>query len=216
MYGLTLFTAPTIEPISLLEVKRQVELAEDYTEHDSELQGMIQAARIYAEKATNRQICTATWDYYSDRFPFGLDVMLLPLAPLQSITYVKYLDSAGTLTTWNSSNYVVTTSREPGYLSLVYGSVFPQTRFQRDAVNVRFVAGYGGQANVPQDLKLAMLRLVNHWFVNKSAVVVGSISKELEHSVDDILEKYRVADDFIAYGRELHDGLPSFAPYANY
>lgn len=44
---------------------------------------------------------------------------------------------------------------------------------------------------VPSDIKIAIYLLCVHWYENRSAVIVSSISKELEFSITAILAPHR-------------------------
>lgn len=205
-YGLTLVTAPTVEPISVAEAKKQCEIADAVTHHDSAFGSLITAARQFIERTLNRQLCTATWDLKLDRFPCGTyDAILVPLAPLVSVTAITYLDSAGTSTTWTSTNYRVSTSREPGRIVPVVGQTYPTTYNTTDAVTVRFVAGYGVASTVPTGIKQAILLLVTHWFENRSPV--GSVGSEIAFSLQALLHSYNFGDEFLSFGTERREVL---------
>src|SRR5688572_33284797 len=92
----------------------------------------------------------------------------LPLPPLQSVTWVKYLDAAGVEQTWSSANYTVTAPAgdfaQRGYIQPVTGQSFPGGGWtwegqtypwfsawgKPDQIKVRFVCGYGATpASVP-------------------------------------------------------------------
>jgi len=202
-YGLTLVTAPTEEPVTVLEAKKQVELPLSQTNHDEHLLRLITAARRYTEQQTNRQICTAVWDLYMDRFPCAYEPIHVPLPPLQSVV-ITYVDTAGTTQTWSSSDYVVSTSREPAIIRPAYGDVYPTPRSQPDAVKVRLTAGYGAATACPEELKAAMLLLLAHWFEHRMEVITGTIQTNIDTAAAAILEHYRVGDEFTKYGgREL-------------
>jgi uncharacterized phiE125 gp8 family phage protein len=197
-YGLAIATAPTAEPITLQEAKKQCDLADAVTHNDAELMSKIVAARQFVERTLNRQLVTATWDLKLDRFPFQNEPMLMPLAPLASVTSITYLDAAGDSQTWSSSNYRVSTSREPGRIVPAFGQTYPTTRHTIDAVTVRFVAGYGAATAVPQGIKDAMLLLVRHWFENKSPV--GDVGDEIAFSLKALLTAYSYGDEFLSFG----------------
>lgn len=200
-YGLTLHTAPAVEPLSLTEAKKQVEVATAITTHDTHLTNLIVAARQAAEAETHRQIITATWKLILDRFPCDSDEPIrLPFGSLQSVTHVKYYDTDGTQQTWSSVNYIVSTSREPGLIRKAYGVVWPTIQPRPDAVEVQFVCGYGVAAAVPQLLKAGMLLLVGHWFEHREETVVGTISSELPRAAADIFKQFNLGDDFDSYG----------------
>jgi uncharacterized phiE125 gp8 family phage protein len=143
---------------------------------------------------------STTWTLALDRFPVGTDPILLPMAPLQSITSITYLDSSGASQTWSSAYYRVTVSRHPGRVVPIVGQSYPTTYQTTDAVTVRFVAGYGAASAVPLALKQAILLLVTNWFENRSAV--GDAGKEIPFSVNALLQAYDTGDEFACYGLE--------------
>lgn len=200
-YGLSLVTEPADEPVDLPAARYQCGISEDNGYNDQNLLSLINAARKYVEQRINRQLVTATWDLLLDRFPCSSEAILVPLAPLVSVTSISYLDSAGTQTTWSSSNYRVSTSREPGRIVPVVGQTYPTTYGTVDAVTVRFVAGYGDASDVPLGIKQAILLLVNHWFENRSPV--GKVGDEIAFTVESLLTTYGYGDEFMNFGREL-------------
>lgn len=199
-YGLTLQTAPSVEPLTRAEAKSHIRVVAD--DDNTLIDNLITAARQYCERHTNRQICTATWDLYLDGFPSCYEPLYVPLAPLASVTSIVYTAPDGTSTTWASSNYIVSTSREPGQITPAYSVAWPTVRSVTDAVRVRFVAGYGLAVSVPMALKQAMLLLIGHWFENREDVIIGTISKRIEMAVEALLESYKVGDEFTCYAPE--------------
>lgn len=198
-YGLALHTAPTSEPVSLEEAKKQTETV-GMTHHDQHLLSLVTAARGYIERRLNRQLMTATWDLSLDRFPCSSEPLLIPYAPLVSITSITYLDSAGDSQTWSSSSYRVSTSREPGRVVPVFGQLYPATYPTTDSVVVRFVAGYGEATSVPEGIKQAIKLLVSHWFEERSPV--GTVGREIAFSLESLLANYGYGDEFTCYGEE--------------
>lgn len=198
-YGLTLVTAPTVEPVNLLEVKKHCEIPGADAHHDAHLLRLVTAARQYVEDRTNRAVVTQTWDLFLDTLPYGDDTILLPKPPLQSVTHLKYYDTDGVQQTWASTNYVVSVSREPGRLRLAYNISWPSIQYRPDAVVVRYVAGYGLQAAAPERLKAAILLLVGHWFEHRSEVNVGSITTQLPMAAERLIEQLTVGDEFTQY-----------------
>lgn len=218
MFGLSLVTAPVGEPVSLAEAKKQVEIAPSFPAHDEHLKRLITAARLYAEKYTNRQFVTATYDYTFDWFPYrsvnneirrtinyatgsryyGIEPIFLPLNPVQSVTSLKYYDPTDTQQTWDSSNYLVSTSRTPAQIRPALNKWWPQISGRPDGVTIRFVAGYGDTTGCPEDLKAAMLLMIGHWFANRQEV--GETQTwQVPVASDRILEMYKTGDEFLTY-----------------
>ena len=166
MYGLAQTTAPTLEPLTLAEVKRYVRVSQDISEHNEELTDLLKAARQDLEDRTNRQVMNASWTLKLDAFPYRSGVFYLPRAPLSSVTSITYLEAvAGASTAWSSSNYRVSTTVEPGEVRLAYGISFPSVYPISNAVTIVYVAGYGAtQATVPPKIKQAIAMRMRAWW----------------------------------------------------
>ncbi|MCK9341127.1 MAG: phage head-tail connector protein, partial [Synergistaceae bacterium] len=91
---ITTTTAPTVEPVTLTEVKKHLRLATTdaeaaaYTSEDDLLNRLITVARTQAEQETGRAFITQTKTYYLDAWP-DEDFIRLPYPTLQSaaVTY---------------------------------------------------------------------------------------------------------------------------------
>ncbi len=161
------------------------------TTSDSEISALVRAARTTAESKTRRALVTQTWDLILDRFPCW--EITLPKSPVQSVTSITYVDDNGQTQTLDSAEYLVDTSSAPGRITPAFGKSWPVSRWQNNAVTIRFVCGYGSASDVPAGIKQWMLVRIKHFVDNKGPVVVGTISSEFPRSfVDGLL------DDFIA------------------
>jgi uncharacterized phiE125 gp8 family phage protein len=191
-YAIKTITAPTDEPIDSTEVKRHI--AVDTADFDTLINDYIKAARMYIEAKTGRQICTATYDLITDRLPAGRNVINVPKGELQSVTHIKYIDTDGAQQTLSSSKYKVSDSREPAIIQPAYDEVWPVSRREIDAVEIRFVCGYGDSDVTPEGIKQAALMLVAHWFENREAVIVGTNVATVPLAVDALLTQYQLGD----------------------
>lgn len=193
MYGLTLVTPPAEEPLTLAELK--VHLREDGTEQDALITSLIIAAREHVEGFLGRKLVTQTWDLTVDSFTGNS--IVIPYAPLQSITSVKYLDGAGVQQTLATTEYVVDTTQQPGRIFLGYDKYWPTVQTRENAVVVRFVAGYGLAVAVPESIKAAIKLLVGSWYENREAVNVGNIVNKVPMAVESLLWMERNAEAFV-------------------
>lgn len=190
--ALRLVTAPTTLPVTLAEAKAHLRV--DFDDDDTAITAMIRAAIAHAEQFTGRALIEQTWDLLLDAFPTGsID---LPRAPLIEVTGVYYLDSAGVEQTLSSSSYVVDSASEPARVGLVYGGTWPAALDQAAAVRVRFVAGYIDDAspvsaNVPYDIKAAILLIVGSLYANREDVVSGQ-TYTLSWGAEALLRPHRV------------------------
>jgi uncharacterized phiE125 gp8 family phage protein len=162
----------------------------DVTE-DTLLSALITAAREYCENFTGRALATQTIEAYLDDFPCE-DYIEIPKPPLQSVTSVKYKDSAGTETTMTvTTQYIVDTDSDVGRIFLPYAVSWPSfTPYPKNAVIIRTVVGYYASNLIPASIKQAMLLLIGHWYANREAV--GQVSGPMEFSVKALLSQYRV------------------------
>lgn len=191
-YGLVVQTAAASEPVTVDEVKQQISLPSSVTDYDTRIGNLIEAARHAVELATGLQIITATWDLYLDAWP-DEQYILLPKSPATSVTSIVYLDNDGASQTWTSTNYILSTSRQPARVQLAYQAVWPSARYVADSIRVRFVAGYASASAVPELVKSAILMLCDDWFNNRSGE--GELSPAFKH----ICTAIGVGEEFTDY-----------------
>ena len=197
--SLSLVTAPTDEPLTLLEAK--LHLRVDQTAENSLIDTYISASRQAAEHFTSRALMTQTWDWkptLKQWAPFASGrAVLLPKPPLVSVTSVKYLDTDGAEQTYAAANYLVTVARDGrGYVQMKpdAATAWPSTYDVDGEVTVRFVAGYGDQDDIPGDLKAAMLLIVGNQYANRESVIItgrGQAAAELPQSAEWLMLPYR-------------------------
>lgn len=189
--ALKLITPPAVEPISLEEMM-------NFSRIDSDadvitMQAMITTARQEAEKITRRQLNTATWELRLDRFP---ETIYLPVPPLQSVTSVKYLDSAGTeQTLTENTDYLVDSDSEPGRITPAYGMVWPTIYPVPNTVRVRFVAGYGDEdTDVPESVRQWIKAMAGTLYENRETIFVAPNTVNMVEIkfLDGLLDNYRV------------------------
>ena len=117
----------------------------------------------------------------------------LPLGPVQSVSSVTYLDSAGASQTLSPSLYVLTGSGDrPWQVEQAYAAAWPGTRGGPATVTARFVAGYASMADVPEQLRLAIMLLTSHFYENREPVNVGNIVTPIPMTLDALIEPYRL------------------------
>lgn len=181
--------APTAEPITATAMREHVR--QTINDDDATLSAMISAARVYAETFLNRQLMPATYRLAMDCFP-GWTIKV-PMPPLTSISSITYLDTAGTVTTLNSSLYVVDTDSTPGRITPAYSTIWPTTRSQMAAVKVTFVAGYASAQVIPATVIQAIKMIAAHLYENREETVERSMANVPMGAVR-LLESERVLD----------------------
>jgi uncharacterized phiE125 gp8 family phage protein len=192
MSGLTLFSGPAIEPVSIVETKSQCRI--DESEDDGLLAGYLLAARQHVEIYTGRALIQRTFDLKLDFcWPrcSGMLEILLPKPPKVSVTSISYLDTDGATQVLSGSLYQLTERYGSGLIVPAYGQSWPSVRWQHDAITVRYVAGYGATASdVPEPIRQSIMLLAAHYYANREPVVTGTIVNELPMSVRSLLSQY--------------------------
>jgi uncharacterized phiE125 gp8 family phage protein len=111
--------------------------------------------------------------------------------PVVSITSVSYVDEAGATQTLSSSTQYAARLGDENRAVIFprYDIVWPTVRRQRDAVTVRYQAGY---ARLPDSLRQAMLLLIGNFYENREEVITGTIATQLPVGIEALLSPYRI------------------------
>lgn len=206
---LKLVTAPNEEPVSIADAKAYLRV--DHNEDDSLITSLIKVATSAAEKYTRRAFVTQTWDLWLDQFPSktklgesgwwdgvreapissileSVRLIEIPKPPLQSVTFLKTYDVSDTEEEFSSSRYFVDEQSDPGRLSLKFGEIWPAVILRPvNGVQVRFVAGYGDAASVPEQIKTAIKMILVSLYENR-----GCSPDELPPTACALLDPYIV------------------------
>lgn len=162
-------TPPAEEPVSLSEAKAHMRIV--VNEEDALITSLIAAARRHCERIARRAFVTRTLEVVLDSWPCD-GVIALPYPPLASVTHIKCRDQDGNEHTISSSDYVVDAHSQPGRIAAAYGKQWPTVALQPlAAIVVRYVAGYGAAAAVPEDYKACILAYTAAYYENREVVV---------------------------------------------
>lgn len=174
-------TGPAAEPVTLAEAKAQCRI--DTSDEDVYLEGLIKAARRAVERFLRRRLVTQTVEYR--RSGLGRSIAL-PIAPVQAVTSVSYLDLAGVEQTLAADQYRLARSSSPFSLVPAHGVVWPSVLGGEDTVGIRLTVGYGDAgADVPPDIKAAVLMLIAHFDEHREAT--GPAVSEIPFGVSQLL-----------------------------
>lgn len=171
-WSVTRSVAPTSEPLTLVECKRQCRIPLDVSEENGLVEMYLAAARQAFEDYASATAFTSTWVKTQEAF---CDEIELPYGyPLQSVSSVKYYDTDGTLQTLSTSVYRVDTASNPGRVVLKVDQSWPDIQSERgQAVEVTYVAGWSAVSSIPAPIRAGMLLMVNHLYENRGAIQVG-------------------------------------------
>lgn len=208
-YVLTRTVDPAHEPITATECKLQLNLEPTDKDFDAWLEpgdsqvGVIRAAREMVEADTQLALIDQTWTLKLDQWPEDDRTIDLRIHPVRSISSVTYKDTTGTTQTWGASNYEVLRHRFRSYLLKPdTTTVWPTlSSTLANPITITFIAGYSDPSTdttaiakrnkVPAAAKKAMLMLISHWFRQREAVLIGSISKEIELGYRSLINTIR-------------------------
>jgi hypothetical protein len=116
----------------------------------------------------------------------GLNQIVLPYAPLASITHVKYYDSANVQQTMteNTDYSVHKFINQKGFIEIINGISYPNVYERADAIEIKFKAGYGtGAGDVPEAIKTAILLIIGFMY-EKREDTVSRLPKASEYLLD--------------------------------
>jgi uncharacterized phiE125 gp8 family phage protein len=186
--------APAIAPVLSLEEARlhlRVDAAGGSHPDDTLIQAYVQAATDELDGGDGwlgRALCTQQWLLTLDSFPAG--AIKLPLPPLQTVDSIGYVSLDGAAQTLSPSAYRVLDWSDPARVEPVYGTSWPATRGQADAVSITFTCGFGDPADVPELIRNYIRLRVGQSYENRELVAMGVTIAEIPF-LRDSLENFR-------------------------
>lgn len=189
----TAVTDATLFPSS--ELKHQINLPSTATDDDTWIASAVSAARSLLERSVpgGLAIRLQTKQLVLNKFPsseYGeIELPFSPLVSSSSEITITYYDGNNSSTTLATSDYRLINPGN-GYRAKLYPAIdktWPVSKSRQDAVTIEFSCGSTNSSNVPPTIKHAMNMLVTHWYENRSALVVGTITKEIELGLETLL-----------------------------
>lgn len=171
------------EPLVSLEDAKD-HLRVTVNDEDNLITGYIAAASAWIDGPAGwlgRSIGEQTLEFRGHVFA-ALD--RLPYGPVIAVTEVRYVNPQGVDQVLPDSVYQIVGRG----LVLRHGASWPPMRGDAEGVRVIYQAG---EAEVPAQVRQAVLLLVGQWFRNRMAVNVGNIVNELPFGVEALLSPLR-------------------------
>lgn len=169
---LKLVTAPTVEPVTLSEVKAAALVNHDLD--DALLNTFISTEREYGESVTSLSWAEKTLELILPGFPRGRIELQAP--PIKAVLSVKYIDPDGVEQVVPDTDYTVDADSFPGFVQPV--GEWPETADRTNAVKVRYTAGDWGDT-LPASAKSFIMHRVTTRYGQRETFVVGPNIKEL-------------------------------------
>lgn len=183
-YPATITVPAATEPVSIAEARLQCSIETDETEFDDLLNRLIAAARGHVESYCATRFASQTVAVKCDAFA---DMARLAEAPVNSVTSIVYVDTAGADQTLLTDVYELRSDGLEASIVLKYGQAWPSIR-PGSRITLTAVVG---TASVPAAVKHAMLMLLAHWTKTREAVVTGEAAIETPIGVADLLCNHR-------------------------
>lgn len=192
-YSYQLLTGPTGYAITDAEMEAH---ARANGQPAIQYQPYVYAAQEFTERICNRKLTTQTWKMFLDEFPSG-DRLEVPFGRLQSVTHIKYTDTAGVQHTFPTTSWEASAARDPGVIALSYSKTWPTATLRvLDPIEIQFVCGWTTAADVPYDLRAAILLMAGHLYAHRESVIVGDSaaveSKLLAQGYDALVANWRI------------------------
>src|SRR5690606_5003903 len=147
--------------------------------------------RLHVEGTTARAMMAQSWRLVRDAWPAD-GAVTLPVAPLMSLTAVNAYDEAGTAYPVTLDQFEID-AMTPRLLLPAEIEGVPALR-RRQGIEIDYVAGYGETAaDVPADLRQAVLALCAYWFEHRDAAVVSATDPVAPAGFDRLVANYRRA-----------------------
>lgn len=186
-YEPVLVAAPAVLPVSREECK--LHLRVDGTDEDGLIDIYLAAAVTHLDGEAGwlgRAIVAQTWSQQFDAFERSI---LLALAPVTSITSVKYEDAAGVLQTVAANQYELINGDSAPEVRFIDDYSFPTVGDDLPVLVVTFVGGYGDDEDVPAAIKVCILLMVADMYQSREAKLASGL---IENStVRRLLDPYR-------------------------
>lgn len=185
-----LVTAATFEPITTQEAKDHLRVAHD--DDDIEIGVMVRTATTIAEALTGMRLCSQTVDIIADNWealadPNNREILRLSVAPVTSVSSVKYYDGDDADTTMSSTLYWTDTNSVPARIQVK--SSWPSTNERIGNIRIRCVVGYSSKNAVPPHFKSAIKLIVGHLYENREQVTDLNL-RELPMGIYDLLQSH--------------------------
>jgi uncharacterized phiE125 gp8 family phage protein len=185
-------TQPAVEPVTLAEAKEHLRV--DISTDDALISAIVKASREFCEEYLDRSLVYTQWTMRMDAIPWEIELPRPPVAQAgtTTATVVTYTLETQATATLDTSTYRVDRTATPGVIRTVYAGTWPSHLFDENSVSVTWWGGYGADGTaVPAAVRSAMLMMIGSLYEHRSAVLAGSISKEIEFGVKALLDTQR-------------------------
>jgi uncharacterized phiE125 gp8 family phage protein len=184
-------TAPIFAPVELAQFKRNLRIGtqdEDDDSQDLYLQEILDNVIDEVQADIGRQLARATFTMYLDDFP-DTDLQIT-LGPVAAISTVKYYNLSNTLTTMSSADYLLDNVNLTARMRFL--ETYNVYSERLNGVEIEFTNGWATAAEIPKDLKDAIVLLATDRYLNPENQMLNFGMSVRQTAAERKLRKYRV------------------------
>lgn len=162
--------------ITLSEAKLHCRI--DIDDDDALIAQLINAAVNHVEQITGWLTTSQMYTKLIKKIP---EIIKLPFWPVTAITSIEIIGA----TTQNvASDFDIDITERPA-------KVIPLSKSFSVATGETLLITYmAGEADIPDGMRQAVLMLIAHWYENREAGVVGTITSEISFGLNQLLSPY--------------------------
>lgn len=158
------------------------------TAEDSLIDAYIATATAEAQDMLGMAFTTSSWTLSLPAFPADRAIVI-PRAPLASLSAVTYVDTNGQTQSFATSNLHLVTARRPPVLALTASASWPSTREVFGDVRFILSLGFGASSAVPDIYKQCVRWIVLRMFEER----LGPTPR-LDDAIRNIYRQYSVRE----------------------
>lgn len=161
MTNLTVLTPPTGEPLSLVQAKEFLRIG--HSGEDGLVAELVQSARAQLEQSSGLALVTRTMQWAATAWPPEIlgRGFRLPVQPIPNLVAVRIVDELGI-----ASDHTGRFTLDAGRICLRPWSMVPAVP-DGGRIEIDFLAGFGPPGAVPEDLLLAVRRMLAHAYSSR-------------------------------------------------
>lgn len=179
-------TPPTEEPVTLAEMKLFARI--DIDDDDALITALISAARVAVEEQTGRALVTQIYEAWLNTVPCRYKYRL-SWRPIQSVAEIISIDEDDTEEAIDSAD--IYTDGQNGEVAIKSTANSITSTRSYNAFKIRYVAGYGDAADVPDWAKTAIKQIVAHWYEHRESHQEEAI-KRVPYAAQLIIDQHKV------------------------
>ena len=154
---------PAVEPVTLDAMKRYLRI--DGTDEDDLVSALITAGRLTIERAARISLIEQSWRVRIPSWPPARAVPL-PLFPVIAVEVVRLVGGSGPPLLLSADLYRLDHDGDPA--RLLVDTEAPDPTGRAGGIEIDVTCGFGASAAaVPEPLRLAIRRMVAHWFEHR-------------------------------------------------